>query len=192
MDAISPSHYKGKTLECIDILKSVFNYEAYCGFVIGNIFKYLYRYKDKNGVEDLRKVEWYLKELMEHKVDEVKSISLEFDPTKDDFVRHWTLCSIRITEVEIVPGSSMYRDYPDINAISDGEDDDEIRRHILGISYNCLYYYKLVIASLRVAPQDDINEREFPIICKVIAKKFLIPALESLEKLIKRLEEHLF
>ena len=30
------------------------------GFCIGNAFKYLYRAKRKNGLEDLKKAQWYL------------------------------------------------------------------------------------------------------------------------------------
>ena len=31
----------------------------------GNIIKYIWRYRDKNGVEDLNKAKWYLKRLIE-------------------------------------------------------------------------------------------------------------------------------
>jgi len=56
---INPDHYKQGKIEVIDfILDQKFNY------LEGNIIKYISRYKTKNGVEDLRKAKWYLKELI--------------------------------------------------------------------------------------------------------------------------------
>ena len=60
-----PSHYTQGSIECIDAIaeatKGLFGIEAVC---IGNIFKYLWRWKFKNGLEDLEKAEWYLKRLI--------------------------------------------------------------------------------------------------------------------------------
>lgn len=57
--AIDPDHYKQGDIEVIDfILDQNFNY------LEGNIVKYVSRYKLKNGVEDLKKAEWYLRELI--------------------------------------------------------------------------------------------------------------------------------
>lgn len=39
------------------------------GYYIGNIVKYLYRYKWKNGIEDLKKAEEYLHLLIAHNVE---------------------------------------------------------------------------------------------------------------------------
>jgi hypothetical protein len=36
----------------------------FIGYLRGNVFKYLWRYKDKNGIEDLRKANWYLDRLI--------------------------------------------------------------------------------------------------------------------------------
>lgn len=61
-----PSHYQMKNgLEAIDIIDSVVNAED---FAIGNCLKYLIRWKDKNGLEDLKKAQWYLN----HAIDIVK------------------------------------------------------------------------------------------------------------------------
>ena len=38
-------------------------YEAVC---TSNVLKYICRWKKKNGLEDLKKAEWYLKRLIEH------------------------------------------------------------------------------------------------------------------------------
>ena len=57
-DAINPGHYKKGNIEVIDfILDQNFNY------LEGNIIKYVSRYKDKNGLEDLKKAQWYLNRL---------------------------------------------------------------------------------------------------------------------------------
>lgn len=40
-------------IECIDVTRNM-------DFAIGNAMKYLWRYKHKNGLEDLRKAVWYI------------------------------------------------------------------------------------------------------------------------------------
>lgn len=72
-DAVShPSHYTSGGIECIDCIKAALG-ENFMGFLIGNVIKYTYRYKDKNGVEDLKKARWYIdraiKEIENDKVD---------------------------------------------------------------------------------------------------------------------------
>ena len=59
-----PAHYQGK-VECIDCLEAategLVGIEAVC---TANAIKYLYRWKRKNGIEDLRKCSWYLNRLI--------------------------------------------------------------------------------------------------------------------------------
>lgn len=61
----SPSHYQGK-VECIDCIESATaglqGIEAFCA---GNAIKYLYRWKRKNGIEDLKKAKWYIEKLLD-------------------------------------------------------------------------------------------------------------------------------
>lgn len=61
-----PAHYAGK-VECIDCLESategLTGIEAVC---TGNAIKYLFRWKKKNGIEDLKKAQWYINHLIEH------------------------------------------------------------------------------------------------------------------------------
>lgn len=61
----SPSHYTQGAIECIEAIKEatkgLLGIEAVC---TANIIKYVWRWKFKNGVEDLRKAEWYLKRLI--------------------------------------------------------------------------------------------------------------------------------
>lgn len=50
-----PQHYTGRDIghECIDITQC----QTFC---VGNVIKYLWRYKDKgNPIEDLKKARWY-------------------------------------------------------------------------------------------------------------------------------------
>ena len=60
-----PSHYTQGKVECIDALESAtigkFGIEAVC---VANIIKYLWRYEEKNGVEDVRKAQFYLNRLL--------------------------------------------------------------------------------------------------------------------------------
>ena len=56
-----PRHYEGSTsLECIECMELIFGANAVCFFCLCNSFKYLWRYKNKNGEEDIRKAKWYL------------------------------------------------------------------------------------------------------------------------------------
>lgn len=55
-----PSHYNQGTMEVIDAIEGL-----NLGFHTGNVLKYIARYKHKNGVEDLRKANWYLTRLIE-------------------------------------------------------------------------------------------------------------------------------
>lgn len=63
-----PVHYQTSNgLETIDVMEAftedMTGYEAVC---TSNVLKYICRWKKKNGLEDLKKAEWYLKRLIEH------------------------------------------------------------------------------------------------------------------------------
>ena len=56
-----PAHYADScSLECIDVMEAVFGSVAVRNFCLCNAFKYMWRYKNKNGQEDLKKAKWYL------------------------------------------------------------------------------------------------------------------------------------
>jgi hypothetical protein len=63
-DAINPLHYKSGQIETIDAIKSAMTHDAFCGYLRGNVLKYVWRYENKNGIEDLRKAQWYLEKLI--------------------------------------------------------------------------------------------------------------------------------
>lgn len=58
-------HYKNQGIEPIDLMRKNFSKEEFAGFLQGNVLKYMLRYKDKNGVEDLKKAKTYLSWLIE-------------------------------------------------------------------------------------------------------------------------------
>jgi hypothetical protein len=61
----SPSHYTLGSVECIDAIEASLTNEAFCGYLKGNVLKYLWRYETKfNSLQDLQKAEWYLKRLI--------------------------------------------------------------------------------------------------------------------------------
>ena len=66
MDRINPQHYKSGEVECIDAIESSMSLEAFNGYCKGNVIKYIWRYQNKNGVEDLKKAQWYLNKLIEN------------------------------------------------------------------------------------------------------------------------------
>lgn len=56
-DNINPNHYRTQPVECIEFTRHL-------NFCLGNAFKYIWRYQAKNGLEDLKKAEWYLQHQM--------------------------------------------------------------------------------------------------------------------------------
>ena len=60
-----PAHYTQGGIECIDCIKSATvgkaGIEAFC---VGNAIKYLFRYEEKNGIEDVKKARWYIDRLI--------------------------------------------------------------------------------------------------------------------------------
>ena len=60
-----PQHYTQGGIECIDALKAATvgkrGIEAVC---VANVIKYLWRYEEKNGIEDVRKAKWYIEHLL--------------------------------------------------------------------------------------------------------------------------------
>ena len=65
----SPSHYNQGTLECIDAIEAMLSTEEYIGYLRGNSTKYRWRFRYKNGIEDLNKAEWYEKRLVKFMED---------------------------------------------------------------------------------------------------------------------------
>jgi hypothetical protein len=62
-DPVNPDHYKN-AIETIDAIEASMTPEAFRGYLKGNVIKYVTRYEKKNGVEDLKKGDWYLSKLI--------------------------------------------------------------------------------------------------------------------------------
>ena len=68
LDINSPDHYNSNTIETIDLIRDSMEEKEFKGYLKGNIFKYVsrYRYKEQeNPVKDLLKAKWYLEKLIE-------------------------------------------------------------------------------------------------------------------------------
>ena len=57
---IGGSHYKDKTIQPWDYIIA-----NDLGYLEGNVVKYISRWKNKNGIEDLKKAQHYLAKLLE-------------------------------------------------------------------------------------------------------------------------------
>ncbi|EJE1708403.1 DUF3310 domain-containing protein [Listeria monocytogenes] len=59
----NPSHYTAGGIETLDYIKA--KVSDYPSYAVGNILKYVSRYEHKNGIEDLKKAQVYLDDLIE-------------------------------------------------------------------------------------------------------------------------------
>lgn len=58
-DKINPDYYKGR-IEVADFIE-----DKEMSYFEGNVIKYIVRYKEKNGLEDLLKAKWYLDRIIQ-------------------------------------------------------------------------------------------------------------------------------
>ena len=58
-----PPHYNQAGVECIEAIMAATD-DGFEHYLQGNIMKYIWRYRYKNGVEDLKKARWYLDKLI--------------------------------------------------------------------------------------------------------------------------------
>lgn len=63
---IGGEHYLLLSIEPFDVMESWFTREQYEGYLRGCALKYLARYPNKGGVEDIKKAIHYLETLVEH------------------------------------------------------------------------------------------------------------------------------
>lgn len=68
-DAVNhPAHYTSGKVECIDCIESATSsLTGFEGFCTGNAIKYLYRWKQKGGRQDLEKSRWYINRMLGEK-----------------------------------------------------------------------------------------------------------------------------
>ena len=100
MDLVNhPDHYTQGKIECIEAIEAatteLTGIEAVC---TGNAIKYLWRWKSKNGLEDLKKARWYL----DHLIQEVE------DKSVDEQAYYQTLSEV--PDEELAYYSSRFKD----------------------------------------------------------------------------------
>ena len=94
----NPAHYADNFggIQCIDAIETSMSTEEFKGFLKGNVQKYVWRYSQKNGAEDLKKAKWYLERLiklrefeeaMEKATEETtrEALGVNYDP--DDYLK---------------------------------------------------------------------------------------------------------
>ena len=59
------AHYTSKEVQPWDAMESWMTEEQYKGFMLGNVIKYIARFQDKGGREDLKKAQHYLAKCLE-------------------------------------------------------------------------------------------------------------------------------
>lgn len=77
-----PAHYTSGKFETIEIIQDKLTPEMFEGFCVGNVLKYITRYKLKNGIEDLKKARWYLDKVISvmQAKDNIETISIALAP----------------------------------------------------------------------------------------------------------------
>ena len=63
-DVNHPVHYNNGKVECIEAIEAMLSETEFEGYVRGNVIKYVWRFKYKDGVKDLKKAKWYLERLI--------------------------------------------------------------------------------------------------------------------------------
>lgn len=64
-DVEHPAHYNNGNIECIDAIKAASTKEEFEGYIRANVLKYVWRFRYKDNIKDLRKAKWYLDKLIE-------------------------------------------------------------------------------------------------------------------------------
>jgi len=81
-DPINPNHYQRNGMECIDAIKAAVQNlsgaEAYC---TGSAIKYLWRWDEKGGKDDLNKAIWFIKDMIAEIEDQELQDELHDKPT---------------------------------------------------------------------------------------------------------------
>jgi hypothetical protein len=65
---VGGEHYQSKSIQPWDAMQAWMTPDQFKGFLWGNVIKYIARWQDKGGVEDLRKARHYMDKLIEVQV----------------------------------------------------------------------------------------------------------------------------
>lgn len=78
-DKINPSYYRKGSLECIEVIKAITTgLKGSDAYWLGNVVKYIWRWTDKNGLEDLKKAATCLGRLIE----DVEKEGTKYEPAE--------------------------------------------------------------------------------------------------------------
>lgn len=69
----SPAHYNKGNIECIDAIEAASTKEEFEGYLRNNVLKYVWRFRYKDNITDLRKARWYLDKLISKVAEDVGS-----------------------------------------------------------------------------------------------------------------------
>ena len=98
----NPTHYTQGEIECIDCIKAaIINKTGIKAFCVGNAIKYLFRYENKNGLEDVKKAQWYINRLIQELEEKEENRSL---PDLDDAVGDCIDCANFNMDEDFDPG----------------------------------------------------------------------------------------
>jgi len=61
---VGGNHYTSKSVQPWEAMEAWMSEEAFKGYIWGNVIKYMARWEDKGGVEDLKKAQHYLDKLI--------------------------------------------------------------------------------------------------------------------------------
>lgn len=96
-----PAHYTQGDIECIEALKAATVHkkgiEAVC---VANVIKYLWRYEEKNGKEDVEKAKWYLEYLLKELNVAHEGEDTSFDYDFSDNITDCSECKYDYVEFE--------------------------------------------------------------------------------------------
>jgi len=80
-DKINPDHYQRDGMECIDAIKAaVQNLSGAEAYETGSAIKYLWRWKEKGGKDDLNKAVWFIKDM----ISDIEEIELQEELEMDE------------------------------------------------------------------------------------------------------------
>lgn len=71
-DVINPDHYQRDGMECIDAIEAAIqNLSGPEAYATGSAIKYLWRWKEKGGIDDLNKSIWFIQKIVD-RLEEVE------------------------------------------------------------------------------------------------------------------------
>lgn len=80
-----PPHYNQGGIETIEAIKAALG-DGFPAYLTGNILKYMWRYNHKNGLEDVKKAQFYLNRLVQEMEQEVRVSGVPYTVPKSSIL----------------------------------------------------------------------------------------------------------